>query len=237
MRRLDPFDKKAMLLSVVLHGGILTAAWLSTRHHRPQFEFLAYEIELVSPPPAVQAAQPAPAQQQLVVEKPRPEPVREPPKPEPEKVQVEKPQPEPPKPQPAPEPTPPKPEVEQTSTPAVTDVPPEKPPENPGEGINVRMEGLKRDYPQYYNNIISQILRCFRWRNGGSWQASVTFVIHRDGSVGDLEFAKRSGSTSFDFEAMGAIDCAGQGRLGPLPDDLPWESLPVLFQFSPSGGG
>jgi periplasmic protein TonB len=239
MRRLDPFDKKAMLLSVVLHAAVFTVGWLSTLHRKPQFDFIAYDIELVSPPPAARAAEPAPAQERLIVERPKPEPEPAPPRPEPAKVEVEKPKPEPepapPKPDRKPETT--KPEVSDAPAPAVTDAPPEKPPENPGEGINVRMEGLKRDYPQYYANIITQINRCFRWRNGGSWQTSVTFIIHRDGSVSDLGFAKQSGNTSFDFEAMGAVDCAGKGRFGALPDDLPWETLPVLFQFSPSSGG
>jgi hypothetical protein len=53
--------------------------------------------------------------------------------------------------------------------------------------------------------------------------------------VNDLEFVTRSGNTSFDFAAMGAVECAGQGRFGPLPEDLPYESLPVLFDFTPSG--
>ena len=96
------------------------------------------------------------------------------------------------------------------------------------------MEGLRRDYPEYYNNIIRQIDRCFRWQGAGNLETSVSFVIRRDGAVSDLEFVTRSGNTSFDFAAMGAVECAGQGRFGPLPEDLPYESLPVLFDFTPS---
>lgn len=236
MRRFDPFDKKAMLLSLVLHGAVFTVGWLSTFHRRPRYDFIAYDVELVSPPPAVQAEETAPAREELVVERPQPEPAPAPePQPEPEEAQVEEPEPEPA--QPEPEPTPPKPEEAEESAPAVTDLPPEKAAEESGEGINVRMEGLRRDYPEYYNNIILQIQRCFRWRSGGSWRTTVQFIIHRDGSVSDLSFVKQSGNTSFDFEAMGAVDCAGQGRFGALPEDLPYESLPILFDFSPSGGG
>lgn len=236
MRRFDPFDKKAMLLSLVLHGAVLTVAWMSTFHRRPEFDFIAYDVELVSPPPAVQAEEPAPPKEELIVERPQPEPTP-PPQPEPEQADVEQPEPEPEPPKPEPKPTPPKPEEAEKSSPAVSDVPPEKKAAESGEGINVRMEGLKRDYPEYYNNIILQIQRCFRWRNGGNWRTSVQFVIRQDGSVSDLSFVRQSGNTSFDFEAMGAVDCAGQGRFGPLPEDLPYESLPILFEFSPSGGG
>jgi hypothetical protein len=98
------------------------------------------------------------------------------------------------------------------------------------------MEGLRRDYPAYYNNIIRQIQRCFRWTEGGNWEAVVYFSIQRDGSVRDLRFTTRSGNARFDFEAMGAVECAGQGRFGPLPDDLPYPSQPVNFQFRPGGG-
>jgi hypothetical protein len=34
---------------------------------------------------------------------------------------------------------------------------------------------------------------------------------------------------------MGAVDCAGRGRFGPLPEDLPFETLPVEFSFRPTG--
>jgi hypothetical protein len=45
----------------------------------------------------------------------------------------------------------------------------------------------------------------------------------------------RSGSTAFDFEAIGAVECAGQGRFGQLPDELPYDRLPVQFDFRPTG--
>ncbi len=45
----------------------------------------------------------------------------------------------------------------------------------------------------------------------------------------------RSGNTAFDFEAMGAVDCAGNGRFGPLPEDLPYDRFPIKFSFRPQG--
>lgn len=240
MRRPDPFDTKAMVLSIVLHAGIFAVGWLSTFHRPPEFEFLTFEIELVSPPAAVQAEEPTPPREEFVVERPEPEPA--PPEPEPEQptLQPEQPPPEPepepqrdPEPDPAPEPPEPDPDPAPASSP---EPPPEVPPTTSGEGINVRLEGLRRDYPEYYNNIIRQIDRCFRWQGAGNLETQVSFVIARDGTVGRLEFLRRSGSTSFDFAAMGAVECAGQGRFGPLPEDLPYESLPVRFDFRPSGG-
>lgn len=198
-------------------------------------EFISYQIELVSPPPAAQAPEPAPAQEELVVERPDPTP----PKPEEEKPALaeEKPKPKPPETKPAPRKESPKAAADER-TPAVTDAPPpaEKPEES-GEGINVRLEGVKRDYPEYYRTIITQIQRCLRWRNGGSWETTVYFVIKQDGSVSDLDFIKRSGNPGFDVEAMGAVECAGKGRFGPLPADLPFDVLPVQFNFRPPGGG
>jgi outer membrane biosynthesis protein TonB len=229
MRRPDPFDSKAMVFSIVLHAGLFALAWLSTLHRPPEFEFLTFEIELVSPPPAVQAEERTPPREELVVERPEPEPA--PPEPEPDQPTLE---PERPPPEPEPEPVPPEPDPE--PAPATSpEPPPDEPPATSGEGINVRIEGLRRDYPEYYNNIIRQIQRCFRWQGGQGWSAQVFFVIRRDGTVRDLEFRMRSGNTAFDFEAMGAVECAGQGRFGPLPEDLPYESQPVLFEFRPSG--
>ncbi|HUF77086.1 MAG TPA: cell envelope integrity protein TolA [Longimicrobiales bacterium] len=236
MRRgVDPFDSKAMLLSVVLHGAVFGVAWLSTFYRPPEVQFLTFEIDLVSPPPAAQAEEPAPQREELVVERPEPEPA--PPEPEPEQPTLEperEPEPEPPPPQPDPEPEPPEPDDEPAPA-ATIEPPPEEPPPTSGEGLNVRMEGLRRDYPQYYNNIIAQINRCLRWQGVSNWAAQVYFVIRADGTIRDLEFRSRSGNTAFDYAAMGAVECAGQGRFGPLPEDLPYESQPILFEFRPSG--
>lgn len=236
MRRADPFGKRAAVMSLGLHVVVFAAAWASALRHPPQVEFTAFEIELVSPPPAVQAEQPQPRQQEVVVERPTPEPP--PREPEPDVVAVEEPEPEPP---PEPEPTPPAPEPEpepqaEDTPAATTEPPPETQTNNSGENINVRIEGLRRDYPAYYENIIRQINRCFisRWRQGGNWEAEVLFTIRRDGIATDLAFGKRSGNVAFDYAAMEAAgDCAGQGRFGPLPEDFPWEAVRIRFTFEP----
>lgn len=238
-RRDDSFDRRSLVASVGVHLVLLLVAVWSSAVARPPLEFVSYEIELVSPPPAVQAEEETPAVEELVVERP------DPPPPEPEEeetpVPVEEedpePEPEPPPPEPEPETPPPEEEPEQEEEPApatTTEEPPEEAEES-GEDINVRLEGVRRDYPAYYNNIIRQIQRCFRWTGGGSWSATVYFAIRRDGSVTDLRFVSRSGNTRFDYEALGAVDCAGQGRFGALPDELPYDRLPIQFRFEPPG--
>jgi outer membrane biosynthesis protein TonB len=235
-RRIDPFDKRAMALSTGLHVAIFLLAWLSTLYSPPEVPFITYEIELVSPPPAAQAEEVVEAAEELVVERPDPEPPA--PEPEPEEVEaVEEPEPEPePPPEAREEPVeqPPEPD-EEVAVAAAPEEAPDEPPEESGEGINVRIEGLRRDYPAYYDNIIRQIRRCFRWREGGNWETTIGFVITRDGTATDLDFVSRSGNVAFDFEAYGAVECAGNGRFGPLPEELPWDRQPIRFLFQPSG--
>ena len=214
-RRPDPFDKSSMVASLGVHGGIVLVFWLSGLVRSDPMEFISYEITLVSPPPAEQAEVVQPATEQLVVERPEPTPPA--PEPEPETTPVE--------------------ELseEEETTAASTEDPPEDTAES-GEDITVRLEGLRRDYPAYYNGIIRQIDNCFRPpRDGGDWGTTVFFNIERDGSVAGVEFVSRSGNFDFDFSAMGAIECAGNGRFGPLPDDFQWDRLPVQFDFKPRG--
>ena len=221
-------------MSVGLHGGLFTLALFTSLVDPLPMEFVPYQIEMVSPPPAVQA-EIQPATEELVVEPPEPAPLLEE-EPEQEVVPIE--EPDDPEPEPSPEenrPTEELTEVEEEETPPSAPDPPPEEIEDSGEGINVRLEGVRRDYPAYYNNIIRQIFNCFRWRGGGNWEATVFFTIEREGTVTDMRFTSRSGSTAFDFEAIGAVECAGQGRFGQLPDELPYDRLPVQFDFRPPG--
>ena len=112
---------------------------------------------------------------------------------------------------PVPTPTPPPPDpdpVEEAGDPEPSE-------EISGEDLNIRMEGLKRDFPEYYDNIIRQIQRCFEYKGGGRLETAVIFYISRDGSVagGNIDFYSRSGNFNFDFAAMGAVECAGNRTL------------------------
>jgi len=145
----------------------------------------------------------------------------------------------------------------------VTDIPepdnpaPESPPDNPvpsqptatrlpdaetgvesSDAINIRIDGLRRDYPAYYDNIILQIRRCFRWAGQGTPETEVYFVIMEGGDVSDVRFVRQSGNPSFDYEALGAVFCAGQpGHFGPLPDALKFDRLPIRFNFRSGNAG
>ena len=217
--------KKSLIASAAVHVVAISLAWWAQASSAPQFQdFVTYKITLVSPPPAQQAEEPQPVPApEVVVETPEPVVEREPP-PVVEERRRE----------------------EQRPTPTPTPTPPERePPGDPepsrdvgGEDLNVRMEGLIRDFPEYYANIITQIRRCMRFTGSGRFETTVFFYINRDGSVDgrDLRFVERSGNVNFDFAAMGAVECAG-GRFGPLPEELGFDRAPILFRFSPGGGG
>ena len=213
----------AALGSVAVHGAAF-AVLLGVATATPDLDqFVSYNIELVS--------MPGPDLGDLVVEAPPSAPSEAPP-PTPQPV-VKEPAPAPkkaePKQEPAPSPTPPK-QTQGRPNPSSG----QSSGAESGEELNIRIEGLRRDYPAYYNNIILQVKRCFRWQGQGSPEAEVYFVIDADGTVSDLRHVRRSGNASFDYEALGAIECAGQpGRFGPLPHDLPFDRLAFRFTFRP----
>jgi periplasmic protein TonB len=107
-----------------------------------------------------------------------------------------------------------------------------------GKGTDVatiRSDGIEFPFPGYLNNIVRQIALNFKPRNPSArLKAEVRFLIHRDGSVSDLTFVRRSGNFSFDLEAQGAVEAASSTRrFGPLPDGFTDDVLPVVFSFDP----
>ena len=107
-----------------------------------------------------------------------------------------------------------------------------------GKGTDVatvRSDGIEFPFPGYLNNIVRQIALNFKPRNPvARLKAEVRFLIHRDGSVSDLTFIRRSGNFSFDLEAQGAVEAASSTRaFGPLPTGFPDDALPVVFSFDP----
>ena len=219
-----------LLGSAAVHLVALLLAWLTQAAAPSDQVYLAYEVELVSPPANV-AGPRAPAPEELRGETPDPEPeaAEEPPPPEEE--------PEPAETRPEARETTPEPTREPEETEEARSPTPDPSATTTGEDIRIRMEGLRRDFPAYYENIIQQIQRCFRWRGQGNPRATVRFTIASDGTVDDLRVHRGSGSFDFDLEAMGAVECAGRGRFGPLPEDFPWEILPIEFTFNPGGRG
>lgn len=107
-----------------------------------------------------------------------------------------------------------------------------------GKGTDVatvRSDGIEFPFPGYLNNIVRQIALNFNPRNASArLKAEVRFLIHRDGSVSDLSFIRRSGNFSFDLEAQGAVEAASTaGSFGPLPTGFSDDVLPVVFSFDP----
>ncbi len=234
LRRDGTLNGRSLFMSCSIHIVAAVGLW-SYQELRPEPHiYETIQVRVVSAPPApseVEEESPPAPEEELVVETPdEPEPVPE----EEAPVVQEDPEPEP-------EPVTPTPPVEETPTP--TEIPPAPAPEavedgeEGGEDIDVRLEGLRRDFPQYYGNIIVQMRRCFRPPGRENREATIRFLIHRDGSTSDYETVRSSGSFTFDIEAQGAVECAGRpGRIGPLPEDFPWDVLPIEFTFSPSGG-
>ena len=231
--------KGPILGSAFIHTVAIFLAWGTSAATTQVPDFIAFEIELISPPAAELGERTtSPPPEELVIETPL-DPVPEPPEEiapavieeeVPEEIPVEEP--------PVPEQTVAPPDVElvdDVEPPASPDPDPDV--EMPGEQLNIRMAGVRRDYPVYYNNILNQMARCFRWRGADDLRTRIYFVINRDGSVSDVDILEPSRSIAFDIEAMGAAECIGRpGRLGPLPDELPFERFPVVFYFEPQSG-
>ena len=119
------------------------------------------------------------------------------------------------------------------TTPKTAPLPGERPSTGSDEAT-VSTEGVEFPFPEYLQNIVSQILR--RWQRplqSTPLDAEVSFFVHRDGSVTDLQFIKRSGNFAFDLEAQGAVEEAGRLRaFGSLPDGWNADVLFVRFYFT-----
>ncbi|GBD32900.1 MAG: hypothetical protein KatS3mg081_2874 [Gemmatimonadales bacterium] len=124
--------------------------------------------------------------------------------------------------------------------PAPRTTPPEPPaaeatPSTGADPGTVKIEGIAFPYPEYLRNIVAEVYR--RWHRpagDAALEAEILFFIHRDGSISNLQFVKRSGNFAFDLEAQGAIEAAGNARaFGPLPEGYPADVLPVSFFFNP----
>jgi periplasmic protein TonB len=111
------------------------------------------------------------------------------------------------------------------------------PGERPSTGndvATVSTEGVAFPYPEYLQNIVSQVLR--RWQRpprATPLEAEVSFFVNRDGSITPPQFVRRSGDFEFDLQAQGAIEESGHFKaFGPLPDGWASDVLFVRFYFS-----
>ncbi len=119
------------------------------------------------------------------------------------------------------------------TTPTTQPLPGEKP-STGNDPLTVSTEGVAFPFPEYTNNIVVEIAR--RWQRpygATALQAEIGFLIHRDGSITDIQFIHRSGNFAFDLEAQGAIEEAGRFKaFGPLPPGWPADVLFIRFYFS-----
>ncbi|MGV3707519.1 MAG: TonB family protein [Gemmatimonas sp.] len=232
-----------MALSLVIHASVIGALvwWKSLA---PPVRPPQYRIELigaaglkraagvVADPPKVEAPEPKPVEAPKAAERP-PEVVK---KVEPVKPKA-KPEPKPAKATPNPAkatPTAAKdaPKTEAKAAPPVAGSGQTK---TKGTDVaNVKVDGIQFPFPWYLDNITRQIFLKWDWKAGGAWVTEFRFVIHKDGSVTDIQLLKSSGNRSFDLEGRGAIEAAGNARaFGPLPPGFDGETLPVYYSFTP----
>lgn len=207
--------------TVVVHGvvlGLFLASASGARSAPP-----VYRVQLVAAPEVQSDARPAPQAVQREAE--QPEPPAPTPKPPPKNTASEA----------APPPTADskKREAAPRTTPKAKPLPGERP-STGSDPATVSTEGIEFPFPEYLQNIVSQVLQ--RWQRppqSSPLEAEVSFMVHRDGSVTDLQFVRRSGDFAFDLEAQGAIEEAGRIKaFGLLPDGWVADVLFVRFYFS-----
>jgi outer membrane biosynthesis protein TonB len=221
-RRATKPGRTAVVSSVVLHlalvAGVLVGSFV--KGESEPIEYKVYKVDLYSPPPQQLGEPEAPKPQPAIV---RPDPPKE------TAVKENRPAP---KPQPKPKPV-------STGT-GKSDVAKGRNPDPKslvgGEGIDVHMDGEEFPYPEYLNNIITQLNRYFRWNGAPNLETKVGFEIMRDGTVRRIKVIQKSGNINFDLEAVSAIEQAGKrGAFGPLPKGWVADRLPVAFSFLPPG--
>lgn len=205
--------------TVVVHGVVLVGFLASATgaHSAPP----VYRVQLVAAPEVQPDARPAPQAVQREAEQPEPPPPS--PKPAPKNTASEA--------APPPAPDSKKREAAPRTTPKAKPLPGEKP-STGSDPATISTEGIEFPFPEYLQNMQSQVLQ--RWqRPSSSLEGEVSFMVHRDGSVTDLQFVRRSGDFGFDLEAQGAIEEAGRVKaFGPLPDGWVPDVLFVRFYFT-----
>lgn len=106
------------------------------------------------------------------------------------------------------------------------------------DAANVKIDsGFDFPFPGYLENIVNQIADNF-YSGGhapkGDLRATVSFLIHRDGSVSNIRLMDPSVSYPFNIEAKGAVESVGKVKgFGRLPDGYTDDVLPVVFSFDP----
>jgi outer membrane biosynthesis protein TonB len=213
----------AVMGTVVLHG--VVAGLLFARPSGGHLQAPVYAVQLVAAPAATPNARPAPDVVSRPAEQPAPKITTRPPPPK--RTSVAK------------APPPPAPDAKRREAAPRTSPDSLAPGVQPSTGndvATVNLPGVTFPYPAYLKNIVSAVFRRWHRPTGDTpLESEVQFFIHRDGSVSDIQFIKRSGNFAFDLEAQGAIEAAGNTKaFGPLPEGYPADILPVSFFFNPA---
>jgi outer membrane biosynthesis protein TonB len=211
--------------TLLFHGagfGLL-AGFVTTPEPTPP----VYAVELVAAPAPAPKARVAPEATPTPPPEESPAPVTSTPKPAEKTVPVEK------KPEPKVEPRPaadPAPRTAAPETPA-----PGETPSTGRDATTIKTPGLDFPFPEYLRNVMNQIYRRWRRPTGNvALRAEIFFLVRRDGSIAEVRFVKRSGNFSYDLEAQGAVEAAGNAKaFGPLPDGWETDVLPISFYFEP----
>lgn len=224
-----------VVLSIAVHGGLVLGMLAMRPEPRPPMPPV-YRVNLVAAPAGPRAVG--------VVQPPAPTPPAQ----EPAATPPPRPVTRSPEVAPAPRVVPPprRPAQQSTPTPATTTPPPKTATPQPAAGggpvggtgadvATVRTPGIEFPYGGYLDNIVRQLVLRFRPGGNRALVADVSFLIRRDGTVSDIRVVRSSGVYSFDVEAQGAIESAGQARaFGALPRGFPDDVLPVTISFTPS---
>lgn len=235
----SPLERRGLAapvsVSALLHALVLTA-FVVMGPGAPPPSPPVYRVNLVAAPPGERA---------IGVVRPEPQPPAETKTPTPSRPVTSAPDAAPAPTRPRPQPPPRRTPAEATPTPDAAKPAPRAVPDAPTAGggpvggrgadvATVRTEGIDFPYPGYLQNIVRQIALRFKPPRGTNRRAEVMFLIHRDGTISNLNFRARSGQYAFDTEAQGAIESAAQaGAFGPLPRGFPDDVLPVIFSFDP----
>lgn len=213
-----------MGISLAIHAILLVPLVVFARPPEP-IQFETVRVNLVAAPTELIQPQAAPPEPEP---EPQPEEAEPEPEPEPEAAARE----EPPEPERQPEPDIEKPPDTPEDRPQPTETPDST--ATAGGDLNIATEGREFPFPDYLNNVITQVNRYFRWNEDSRPKGTIYFEITPDGRARNIRMVDPSGNLRFDFAARGAVETAGnRGAFGPLPEGYAGPFLPVQLEIEP----
>ena len=94
----------------------------------------------------------------------------------------------------------------------------------------IMLENKSFKYSYYTNTIVKKISKYWQWsKTLSAYRAVVYFKIARDGMVYDVDVKESSGDTTFDQNAIRAVQLASP--FAPLPEGYEENYLGVYFEF------